>query len=157
MRHWIVVCGSLGALLGLGCDSLSEARGVCRCPPARNAAAIELGCVPLAPPVVKTTGPCEACPAALPNGMIPEGSHCAVQPNQDNIQLLSHGAGICHVEVTFGDGTTSGVDVDFVSKWQACGSDPRGCGEAFFPITPDGSDRLSLSAPRCATGLDAGS
>ena len=117
MSGWRIAANIMGAMLGFlvfgagGCHIDSE----CSCPAPVSSATIELGCVPTEPPVVKTTGPCSVCPQALPNGMIPEGSGCSVPDNVAYIVLLANGAGTCHVEVTFGSGTTSSVDVDFVS------------------------------------------
>jgi hypothetical protein len=156
-----VVRNVFGAVLGLlalavGACSSSAGAGVCSCPPPPNEAIIELGCVPVEPPVVKTMGPCSACPTVLANGSVPEGSNCAVLPNSNRILLTTNSAGICHVEVTFGNGATSSVDVDFVSEWRACGSDPKGCGQAFIPVTPDGGfDTLSLPDPTCDAGVHA--
>jgi hypothetical protein len=127
--------------------------GDCSCPPPSTTATIELGCVPTEPPVVKTTGPCSVCPQLLPNGMIPEVSHCAVPENANVIVLRANGAGTCHVEVTFGSGTTSSVDVDFISQQQpaCCGN-----GEGFLPVTADGSYyNPTLQDPTCDAGQDA--
>jgi hypothetical protein len=132
MSGWRIVSNVVGTVLGFiifgagGC----HIGGDCSCPGTPSGATIELGCVPTEPPVVKTTGPCSVCPRALPNGMIPEGSGCAVPDNATYIILLANGAGTCHVEVTFGSGSTSSVDVDFVSeKGPAC----CGGGREFHP------------------------
>jgi hypothetical protein len=89
----------------------------------------------------------------MPNGMIPEGSGCAVPDNASYIILLANGAGTCHVEVTFGSGTTSSVDVDFVSEQRpAC----CGGGESFLPLTADGSYyNPTVRDPTCDAGQDA--
>jgi hypothetical protein len=128
--------------------------GDCSCPSPAVSATIELGCTPAAPPVVKTTGPCSVCPQASANGMIPEGSGCAVPDNAAYVVLLASGAGICHAEVTFAGGTTSSVDVDFVSEQQpAC----CGGGGGFIPVTADGGyDNPTLRDPACDAREDGG-
>src|SRR5580658_5278761 len=123
----------------------------CKCPPPVDSATIELGCASIPPPVVKTTGPCTVCPQALPNGMIPQGSGCAVPDDAaSSITLIANGAGACHAEITFANGATSSVDVDFVSQPIAacCGG-----GAAFVPLTADGSfDNPSVQDPTCDAG-----
>lgn len=80
-----------------------------------------------------------------------------MQADSKFIVVLSHGAGVCHVEVSIGSGPTSSIDVRFESEWIACGSDPHGCGEGFVPVIPDGGNgRLSLPTPICNAMLDAG-
>src|SRR5579872_5998023 len=116
--------------------------GACSCSLPPRSATIDLGCVPIEPPVVKTTGPCSA-----------------MLENSQYITLISNSAGTCHVELTFGSGTVSSVDLDFMSHWVACGSDPHGCGEGLVATSADGSPYMPISvpAPTCNdTGLDAG-
>jgi len=141
----VVVLGGTGGC-GIGDPS---------CPPPLSTAVIDLGCVPIEPPVVRTTGPCSVCPHALPNGMIPEGSGCAVPDNATYIILLANAAGTCHVELTLGSGATSSVDVDFMSTPQGCGN------EAFLPVGADGGPcaacgQVSVPDPTCDAGLEAG-
>jgi hypothetical protein len=126
--------------------------GDCKCPAAIGSATIELGCVSIPAPVVKTAGPCAVCPHALPNGMVPEGSSCAVPDNAAYIILIGNGVGTCHAEITFANGATSSVDVGFMSQSIAacCGG-----GEAFLPVMADGSDNLSVPDPTCDAGQDA--
>jgi hypothetical protein len=141
--------GLLVVLCGEGCES-----GTCSCPSPLDFAVIDFGCVPIEPPVVKTTGPCAACPGVLPIGSIPDGITCggAAGPSQ-NITLIANGAGTCHVELTFGSGVTSSVDLDFMSVWAACGSDPHGCGQGFVAATT----LLLVPEPTCDAGAsDAG-
>src|SRR5262249_11986799 len=152
-----VVFNNVGARLGLlafalvGCGSSSGPARVCRASPSPNEATIELGCFPAEPPAVNTTGPCSvACPTFLANGSAPAGDHCPALRDSNKIELTSTGAGICHVEVTFGNGTTSSVDVEFVSEWRACESNPHGYGRAVVPIVPDGvTGRLSVPDASC--------
>ena len=128
--------------------------GPCNCPPPGDLAVIALGCVPAEPPVVKTTGPCAACPAFLANGSeasFPDGITCGAGPSQD-ITLIANGAGTCHVELTFANGATSSVDVDFMSEWEACGSDPHGCGQGFIAA----NTTVSVPEPTCDAVADAG-
>jgi hypothetical protein len=142
----VVLCAGAG-----GCG-----QGKCSCPSPPQGATIDLGCVPAEPPVVKTTGPCSVCPTALANGQIPEGSGCAVPPDANYIVLLANGAGTCHVQVTFGSGPTSSLDVDFASVWIGCGSDPHGCGEGFVAANANGGPiNVSVPEPICDAGLDA--
>jgi hypothetical protein len=138
---------TLGLLVVLGGGAGGCGHGQCSCPSPPQGATINLGCVPVEPPVVKTTGPCSVCPTALANGQIPEGSGCAVPANVNYIVLLANGAGTCHVELTFASGATSSRDVDFMSEWEACGSDPHGCGEGFVAVTADGSPDIQVSVP----------
>jgi hypothetical protein len=144
----------VGAMLGLlvfeasGCSDIFA--GSCSCPPPPTSAAIELGCVPAEPPVVKTTGPCSVCPAVPPNTLIPG---CAVPENSPYIIVAANGAGTCHVDLTFANGAASSVDVEFVSEQMAacCGN-----GEGFIPVTADGSyDNLTVQDPTCDAGQDA--
>jgi hypothetical protein len=69
------------------------------------------------------------------------------------LQVLANGAGTCHVELTFATGAASSVDVDFVSEQRAacCGG-----GEAFLPVTADGSYfNPTVQVPTCAAEADA--
>ena len=74
-----------------------------------------------------------------------------------DIYLEGNGAGTCHVELTFGNGVTSSVDLDFTSHWIGCGSDPHACGEEFLAVSADGSPYMPISVadPTCDAGLDA--
>jgi hypothetical protein len=150
---WGIALNLVGAMLGLlvfgagGCDS----GGVCSCPPPPDFAYIDLGCVPVEQPVAKTTGPCSVCPNPLANGSAPDGSHCETAGPSQRITLVANDAGTCHVELTFGGGATSSVDVDFTSVWTPCGSDPHGCGQGFVA----GTNPVSVPDPMCDAGLDA--
>jgi len=150
MSGWRIAANIVGATLGFllfgagGCEI-----DPCPCPPPPTSATIELGCVPTEPPKVKTTGPCSVC------GMPPGGSGCAVLGNAPYIVLLASGAGTCHVEIAFGSGNTSSVDVDFVSD---SGQRPACCGtgEGFVPVTADGSYyNPTVQDPACDAGQDA--
>jgi hypothetical protein len=153
MSGWRIALNIVGAMLGfvllhVGCGDIFP--GKCSCPPPPTSAAIELGCVPAEPPVVKTTGPCSVCPAVPPNTLIPG---CAVPENSPYIIVAANGAGTCHVDLTFANGAASSVDVDFVSEQMAacCGN-----GEGFIPVTADGSyDNLTVQDPTCDAGQDA--
>jgi hypothetical protein len=72
-----------------------------------------------------------------------------VPANSQDITLAASGAGTCHVELTFGNGATSSVDMVFTSQSIACGSDPHGCGEGFVAADQSAPD------PTCAAGPDA--
>jgi hypothetical protein len=157
MSGWRIALTIVGAMLGLllfwvgGCGLA----GQCSCPPPPNGAAIDFSCLPTEPPVAKTTGPCSVCPPAAPNTPI---SGCAVPEHSRYIIVIANGAGTCQVELTFGNGATSSVDLDFTSHWIACGSDPHGCGEGFIAVNADGGSpniQLSVPEPICDTGLDA--
>jgi hypothetical protein len=145
----------VGAMLGVlvwagGCDE-----GQCSCPAPSSAADVHLGCPPIEPPVVKTTGPCSVfCPpGALANGWLPDGgSSCADADSPQDITLTGNGAGTCHVELTFANGATSSVDVDFMFELIACGSDPKGCGQHFVAPTAT----VSVPEAACNAGPDAG-
>jgi hypothetical protein len=165
MSGWRFALNIVGAMLGmfvaLGAGGCHREDGgeddVCRCFRPPNVAAIHLGCLPIEPPVVKTTGPCSVCPVVLANGSIPDGAHCAVSHYSQDIELAANGAGTCHVELTFGSGATSSVDLDFISQWAACGSDPHGCGEGFVAANADGSAYIQVAVPEpiCDAGLGA--
>jgi hypothetical protein len=90
--------------------------------------------------------------------MIPDGAGCAALGYSQDISVMATGAGTCHVEVTFENGATSSVDLDFTSRWFGCGSDPQGCGEGFVATATDGGPTFVVSVPGavCASGLDAG-
>jgi hypothetical protein len=120
-----------------GCASSSPADGYSSCPPPYDLALVNLGCVPSVPPVVKTTGPC-----TVSSGV-----------NAQDVYLQGNDAGTCHVEITFGSGVTSSVDVDFMSFWRPLGSDPRGCGQEFAAVTESGSPQVSVPEPVCDAGL----
>lgn len=148
----------IAAMLGLfacaitGCSSSDN--GVCSCPGPPREATIDLGCVRFESTSVKTTGPCTVCPSHLDTGSLPPGNYCEVLPGRTSIVLMASGAGKCHVDVTFEGGTTSSIDIDFMSEWIACGSDPHGCGEGFVPSRLDASVGLfSLRGPSCDAGL----
>jgi hypothetical protein len=173
---WRIALSIVGAMLGFlvfvagGCNL----QGSCSCPPPPTTAVVHLGCLPIEPPTVKTTGPCSACPVVLANGSIPDGAGCAVTNYSQNITLEANGAGTCHVELTFASGATSSVDLNFTSEWLACGSDPHGCGEGFVAANADGCEpwqvceeysdgsacsaigcQASVPEPVCDGGLDA--
>jgi hypothetical protein len=132
------------------------------CPAPLNIAVIDLGCVPIQPPVVKATGVCSVCPVVPWDEPTPEGSHCAVTQYSQDITLMGNDVGTCHVEVSFGSGTTSSIDVKFVSMWRPFGSDPHGCGQAFTAVTKSGSlcypgtCTFSLPELACDSGKDGG-
>jgi hypothetical protein len=151
-----LVAGMLG-LIAFGAGGC-HIGGDCNCPAPPRSATIQLGCAPSQPPVITTTGPCSVCPAALSNGMIPQGSNCAVPQDASYVVVEASGAGTCHVELTFQNGAMSSVDVDFVSDWIACGSDPHGCGEGLLATGADGGpdDPISLRGATCDAGTDAG-
>ncbi len=142
---WRIALNIVGAMLGLlvfgagGCSDIFA--GQCNCPAPVHFAVIHLGCVPMEPPVVKTTGPCSVC--------VP--SQCGPTDNSQNINLTSDSAGTCHVELIFGSGATSSVDLDFMSQWLGCGSDPHGCGQAIVAATTT----VPVPEPTCDAGLDA--
>jgi hypothetical protein len=144
-----VVLGTIGAMLGFFVFAAEGCQGACSCPPPDNEARIHLGCIPTTPPVVMTTGPCAVCPVLLANGQIPPGAPCAVPADSQDITLAASGAGTCHVELTFGNGATSSVDLDFTSQSISCGSDPKGCGEELLAADQSAPD------PTCAAGPDA--
>lgn len=147
--------GVMGVVLALG--ACTETAGICSCAPPSREAAIDLGCTPAVAPTVTATGPCEVCRPALAGGERPEGSHCELQPGSKDVLILSNGAGTCHVEVRVGSGPTASIDVKFVSQWIACNADPRGCGEALIPVTPDGGlGPLTLPEIICDPRWDAG-
>ena len=154
-----IVGALLAFLLGAGGYDFGCVHGECSCPPPPDEAVVHLGCLPIEPPVVNATGPCSVCPVVLANGSIPEGAHCAVGQYSQDITLTANGAGACHVELAFGNGATSSVDLDFISHWIACGSDPHGCGEGFVAANVDGSPFIQVSVPEpiCNAGLDAAS
>lgn len=167
MSGWRIALNIIGAMLGFlvfgaaGCAP-AETSGACSCPKPPNIAVIHLGCASIEPPAVKTTGPCTVCPIVLANGSIPEGASCAVfGDNSQKITLTANDTGTCHVELTFGSGATSSVDLDFTSVWTGCGSDPHGCGEGFVAAIADGSPctsngcQVSVPEPMCDAGLDA--
>ena len=139
----------VGAMLGFLVLGAGGCHGECSCPPPPDEAVIHLGCVTVEPPVVKTTGPCTVCPVVLANGSIPQGASCATLPNSQDIVVVAHGAGTCHVELAFGSGATSSVDLEFTSVSIACGSDP--CGEGFVAADQ------SVPDPTCDGGPDAAS
>jgi hypothetical protein len=157
MSGWRIALTIAGAMLGFllfwveGCGL-----DPCPCPPPSSTAAIDLSCLPTEPPVVRTTGPCSVCPPVPPNTPI---SGCAVPENSQYVIVDANGAGTCHVELTFGNGAVSSVDLDFTAHWSACGSDPHGCGEGFIATAADGgvpNIQLAVPEPNCGAGLDAG-
>jgi hypothetical protein len=158
MSGWRVALHIAGAMLGFIVLTAGGCHGECSCPPPPNSAVIQLGCLPTEPPVVKTTGPCSVCPVVGADGAIPQGAGCAVLANSQSIVVMAEGAGTCHVDLTFGNGATSSVDLDFASEWAACGADPHGCGEGFLATGADGSPDIQVSVPEavCDAGLDAG-
>lgn len=100
--------------------------------------------------MVKTTGPCTAS--------VPTFASAAM--NAQNIMLTASGAGVCHVELTFGNGAASSVDVDFMAVAPPLPS----CDESFMAVTADGSPcngpcnglfAVSAHDPTCDAGLDA--
>jgi hypothetical protein len=138
-----------------GCDSSASTAGSADCPPPDDFARINLECAPVEPPVVKTTGPCSVCKAALADGSIPEGAYCTAGLDSQIITVMGNGAGTCHVEVTFGNGPTSAVDVNFMSVWRPLGSNPHGCGQEFAAVIESGSGQVSVPDPMCDAGPDA--
>ena len=121
-----VLMGLLVVLGGGGCN-----HGECSCPAVGNSVQIHLECVPIQPPVVKTTGPCSFF----------------VQESQEII-LGATATGTCHVELTFGSGATSSVDLDITSMRIV-----RCCGESDVFV---GSSQVSVPESACDAGVDAG-
>jgi hypothetical protein len=111
------------------------------CPSPDRIALVNLGCVPVEPPVVNTTGPCTSSAASI----------------AEDILLTSNDAGTCHVQITFESGATSSVDVDFVSVAPPL----SGCDQGFVAVSMDGglcvpnACELSLPEPICDAGLDS--
>jgi hypothetical protein len=140
--HYLEVLLWLGfvAFAAGGCSSSHASPPGENCPAPDDYAFINLGCAPVEPPVVKTTGPCTASAAHF----------VVAAQDAQNIMLISNDAGTCHVEITLGNGATSSVDVEFMSVSRAFG-----CGQEFVPITADGNDLISVAAPVCDAGLDA--
>lgn len=91
------------------------------CFPPVLSARVRIGCVPREPPVL--TGPC-----ILGSG-----------ESKETVVLTATGAGTCHVEVTFGTGARSSIDVNFIAEWRPFGDDPHGCGQAFWALNDAGS------------------
>ncbi|MDB4987228.1 MAG: hypothetical protein JWN04_2406 [Myxococcaceae bacterium] len=110
------------------------------CAPPSDIAALDLGCIPSAPPVLKTVGPCTV----------------ASGESAQTLYLQSTDAGVCHIEVTFETGVTSTVDVSFVARWRALGDDPHGCGQEFVAVTDAGSacspSACQFSVPEACDG-----
>jgi hypothetical protein len=111
------------AALVLSCEDIGSNGGACKCNGPNRIVEIDLGCHSGEKPVVKTGGPC---------------SVASGQDYSEGVYLQASGAGTCHAELTFGSGTASSVDVAIVSRWEACGSDPHGCGQAFLGVTDTG-------------------
>jgi hypothetical protein len=158
LRYFAIVavpCFGFLLVAAGGCDSSASTAGSANCPPPDNFARINLECVPVEPPVVKTTGPCTVCKAALADGSIPEGAYCTAGLDSQIIMVMGNDAGTCHVEMTFGNGPTSAVDVDFVSVWRPLGSDPHGCGQEFAAVIESGSGQVSVTDQMCDAGPDA--
>jgi hypothetical protein len=74
-----------------------------------------------------------------------------------SIDVMSNGAGTCHVDLTFGSGTTSSVDVNFMARRRALGDDPHGCGQEFVAVCDAGSPGdgcpFSVLGQMCDAGL----
>jgi hypothetical protein len=136
--------GLLVFVAACGSSPSAASRGICLPPP--DVAAINLGCVPSEPPVVKATGPCTVTTGDA--------------ETKQYVYLQSNDAGICHVELTFGSGAKSLIDVNFMSRWRAMGSDPHGCGQEFVAVNESGSpcvpSACTLSVPElmCDAGTE---
>jgi hypothetical protein len=99
------------------------------CPLPLNIVAIDLGCHSNEKHTVKTTGPC-----TLP---------ALARADSKDVDVQTTDAGTCHVELTFGSGAASSLDVKIVSRWRALGSDPHGCGQEFVGLTDAGDPCMS--------------
>jgi hypothetical protein len=96
------------------------------CPPPNDLVAVRLGRGSSELPVVKTLGACTPTAGG----------------NTQSVYLQTHAAGRCHVELIFGSGATSSVDVNIMARWRPLGPDPRGCGQEFVAFAEDGSPCL---------------
>ncbi len=139
----LLQCSGWVAFAAGGCAPASQPAESCF--PADNLETVDIGCAPAEPPVLKTTGPCTA---TVGTG---QGAHV--------ITLASNDAGICHMDMTLGNGVTSSVDEDFVSIWRPLGSDPHGCGQALVPFAADGGPcsngcELPVPKPDCDAGRE---
>jgi hypothetical protein len=79
---------------------------------------IELPCAPTTLPTMNLTGVC-AGTGATQNGELVFGASTG---------------GSCTVALTYANGTTNSVTVQFSSQWLVCGSDPHGCGQQVQPV-----------------------
>lgn len=131
----VVVLGGGAGGCDDDCKCTGGPSGGASCP-SPDVALVNLGCASVNPPVAKTTGPC-----------------AAVADVSQGITLEGNGTGTCHVELTFGNGATSSVDVDFT----AVAPPLPGCDESFVAVTGDGSPLSQVSAPdpMCDAGLEA--
>jgi hypothetical protein len=71
---------------------------------------------------VNVTGPCTPATSSEPG----------------TVYLKTIDAGTCHVELKFGSGATSSIDLTIVSSWIPLGLDPHGCGQVFTAIKDTG-------------------
>ena len=133
-----------------GCSSSSSAADSGRCPLPIDYATLKLiGCVTSEPPAVKTTGPCTATLAGQTD------AHFVISdPNE--VAIEANGTGTCHVELTFGSGVTSAVDVHFTSISYG-GPGPQGCGEGFVADCAGALNecRVPVADSLCDAGPDA--
>lgn len=123
-----------------GCNSNANSS----CPAPDDFAYVNLGCSLAVPPVVKTTGPC--------SGMMGGGS---LGGPAGVLLLTGNGAGTCQLEVTFGTGATTTLDVVFVSQPGPCGAEEFvALDDAGSPCIPSACQLLT-QATTCDAGLDA--
>ena len=87
----------------------------CACPDHSANAVITLSCPSSTPPTAVVDGPCTV----------------QAQGSDEEIVVPSAASGAtCQVALTFADGATTSVSFGFGEEWQACGSDPHGCGQS---------------------------
>jgi len=97
--------------------------------------------------MVGTTGPCTVSPGDDAQG------------NAQYVYLENNDAGTCHVELTFGSGATSSIDINVISMWRPLGFDPHGCGQEFLAVDESGSPcgpsacYFSIADRMCDAGL----
>jgi hypothetical protein len=62
---------------------------------------------------------------------------CAkLEASTQQILITGNAAGSCHLTLMFVGGSTYEADIQIMSEWLPCGSDPHGCGQTFVASPP---------------------
>lgn len=103
---------------------------------------------------VRTTGPCSAMAAPQSALVIMNGV-----AYEEIVRMLPLADGVCTLDVTFANGFTYSNSFTITGQWEACGSDPHGCGEylmlPIYELLIDECGDAGLYAPP-SDGGDAG-
>src|SRR5580692_1332764 len=109
------ICVTVSTCSSGGCGQ----SGQCSCPYAGTVITPRFTRPPTDTPSLRLSGPCQQ----TGNTSTPRGAVIPIIGGTDT--------GTCHATITLVNGEAYSTDFTFAAQWQACGSNPHGCGESF--------------------------